>query len=297
MNMKKILFISKTHGLCNRLRSLVGFHALSRLQGVPFAVCWVKDNSCNSEISDIFEIDNFEIISRRELDRIKNNKDISIFEDVRWFNCIWEDYLKDSIKWEDYRKIVCECFDSLTLKSHIQEKVNTFLRGLPTKNLYGIHIRMTDNLDAFQKWQGRVPDFNIDYISTLPGFEKYICDRISADPSANFFLATDNPEIDKKLKDKFPDKVYSYKKEFNDFRKKTFSWRQLKYVDQYQRTTSIDDALIDIYLLTKCREIVGTYFSSFSKFSAVWGRVPYYEVRGDNYVKTDFVQKMTGLDL
>ena len=293
--MEKIIFKSKTHGLCNRLRALVGFQAFAKIVNSPFFILWEKDRACDADISELFN-ENFKRISRKELDKSQNKNSAGMFNSIEWFDKVWEKNLKETVSWEDFRKVALECLDSLTPLPHIQNKIEHFFTEYSVENIYGLHIRMTDNLDAYKKWDGKVVDFNISDVSQLAGFEKFIKDRLLDEPASRFFLATDNSDIEKEFSEKFPGKILVFKKNYQEDKKKTFSLSQLKFVSKNQRTTSIEDALIDILILSKCKEIAGTYFSSFSKFSAVWGRVPYYEVRGEKYFKTDFVKKMTGIN-
>jgi hypothetical protein len=51
-------------------------------------------------------------------------------------------------------------------------------------------------------------------------------------------------------------------------------------------------ALSEMWLLGRCHQVVGTYYSSFSKFSAIWGRVPYFEVIGDQIKRSKFIDRL-----
>jgi hypothetical protein len=48
------------------------------------------------------------------------------------------------------------------------------------------------------------------------------------------------------------------------------------------RTTAIDDALVDLYLLSRCRRVVATYWSSFGEMAAYVGGIPCSVMLGEH---------------
>jgi hypothetical protein len=61
------------------------------------------------------------------------------------------------------------------------------------------------------------------------------------------------------------------------------------------RTTSIGDALIDLMLLARCREIVGTYYSSFSEVSALIGDAPLSVMEATERVPSQSIRQIRAI--
>jgi hypothetical protein len=165
--------------------------------------------------------------------------------------------------------------DRLRPAASIQETVAAFVDQHRLAGACGVHIRHTDNIDVFA---GRATDGNFDAarFSTIEGFLDTIRTCIASGP---VFLATDNVGVERMCRDEFGAAIITYPKRY------TLAWDREAHAGAYARgaqlrTTAIADALIEMVLLSSCRQIVGTYFSSFSKFAAVWGRTGYLEIAG-----------------
>jgi hypothetical protein len=61
------------------------------------------------------------------------------------------------------------------------------------------------------------------------------------------------------------------------------------------RTSSIPDAVVEMFLLSRCKVLGGTYFSSFSKLAACLNpSCNYYEIQREAFVEAPFVDKLRG---
>jgi hypothetical protein len=120
------------------------------------------------------------------------------------------------------------------------------------------------------RWAEKEPDFDRHSVSSLDGFMDEIRTRIRSMP---VFLSTDDAGLESMFQRRFPELVVFPK----------------RYEQVGVRTTPIADALSEMLLLGRCRRIVGTYFSAFSKFSAIWGEVDYFEVTGRECSRSSFV--------
>ena len=287
--MEAIVYLSKNTGLANRLRALVGYQAMSEILNVPFYLCWVSDRFCRADFKDIFNGSDINGITPEDLTVLGKNKDITVFETPDWFNEIWKQHLTPAVPWMDFFKIVAHNLENLRPNAPIAEKVDHFARQHDLNNLSGMHIRWTDNLNAYDYWMKNNSEFNPDFVSTLDGFKNFMDAQIQLDPGACFFLTTDNRQIEKQLKKAYGNTIITYQKNYTR-RMPHFSKFKIKGLKG--RTSSIENALIEMLLLSKCKMIVGTYFSSFSKFSAVWGKTGYYEVRGAGYAKNEFMDNL-----
>lgn len=108
----------------------------------------------------------------------------------------------------------------------------------------GIHIRRTDNVNA------------INYSPTSLFLDR-IREDIKAEPTIKYYLATDDPIEESVFVSEFGDRIVIFKKHSLD----------------RNDPVAITDAVIDLYNLSRCRKIYGSYFSSFSDVAALWGNI------------------------
>lgn len=112
----------------------------------------------------------------------------------------------------------------------------------------GIHIRRTDHA------------ISICY-SPIELFIDKINEEISLNNNITFFLSTDDINTVKVLFMKFGDKIFTRKKEWNR-----------------DTVAGIQDAVIDMYCLSKTTLIYGSYWSSFSDISSRIGKIQFVPV-------------------
>jgi len=265
---RKIVFRAEGCGLANRLRAMVGYQALARLHKLPFYLRWVADPSCPCEFSDLF----CSPIKAMGHQALRSVSPSAIYQEAIWFDQIWERWGAD-LDWATYLREVHGCLKELTPRLKLAEELAEFDRRHSLSDAIGIHIRNTDNLATYAEWTKNYTDFDPRQISTIAAFIDVIRAHIG---SRTVLLATDDPELEKELKQKFP-ALLTFPK--------AYDLTQL-------RTTPMDAAVSEMWLLGRCRRIVGTYYSSFSKFSAVWGKVPYFQVTGDQIVRCEFVDRL-----
>ncbi|MEM9423654.1 MAG: hypothetical protein AAF975_02555, partial [Spirochaetota bacterium] len=88
--------------------------------------------------------------------------------------------------------------------------------------------------------------------STIEKFIACMRSEIDKDSSVKFFLATDDLSVEIKLRQIFPGRIVSYPK---------------KNFDR-NNPIAIQDAVIDLYCLSNCRKLIGSYSSSFSEIAS-----------------------------
>lgn len=128
----------------------------------------------------------------------------------------------------------------LKLKQNLKTIVDAFVEKNNIKNSIGIHVRRTDHIGLAVRNE-RFSNDNVfhDFI------RKY-------DDKTKIFLATDNAETQQDFIDKYSDRLIIYKKidkNVEDLRK-----------------TSVETAVIDINISSKCKSFLGSGYSSFSGF-------------------------------
>ncbi len=102
----------------------------------------------------------------------------------------------------------------------------------------GVHIRRSDNDASMQ-------------VSPLDLFIARMEQEAEREPETRFFLATDDIRTDRTVFRHFPGRVISRNKQFSR-----------------KSTLGVQDALIDLLVLSKCSLILGSYWSSFSQTAA-----------------------------
>ncbi len=128
-------------------------------------------------------------------------------------------------------------------RQEILAEVERAWTGFGAGDLTGIHIRGTDNAQALEK-------------SPVDSFIMRMEQEVERDPTTRFFLATDDPETERRVRQRFPERVFT--------RPKVFA---------RDKASGVRDALVDLLLLSRCRLIIGSHWSSFSETAAELGGV------------------------
>jgi hypothetical protein len=127
----------------------------------------------------------------------------------------------------------------------IADTVGRFEEIIKNKKCIGLHIRRTDNLSSVEN--------SPDYL-----FENAIREEISRDPSSVFFLATDDYKTQAHFIDLFgAGRILAHPKKFGR-----------------DSVKAIQDAVVDWMLLTRCRKLYCSYFSSFSETAIAVSKAP-----------------------
>ncbi len=130
------------------------------------------------------------------------------------------------------------------LKKDIMNKVENNLKKFSEfAEVVGLHIRRTDNVEAIKN-------------SPIELFINEIDTKIKENNNVGFFLATDDKDIEFLLQKLYPRKLLVYRK--------SLSRNSLE---------GIQDALVDMYTLSKTTMIYGSHFSSFSTMAGKIGGI------------------------
>jgi hypothetical protein len=213
--------------------------------------------------------------------------DFVVYDQNFWFDKIWKDYARETVRWEQFAGQVNVCLEQIRPLPIIAEKAAGFVQTFGLESSAGVHIRLTDNVKEYENWARHSPDFILQHISEIGGFENFIKDRLMENPSERVFLATDNKHVERKMVGLFSDRIITYPKRFKGGVMLLLSRMTSRSIPR--RTSTVEDALVEMLILSKCHIIAGTYFSSFSKFSSILGTSDYMEVRGTRYVESEFV--------
>lgn len=256
-------------GLGNRIRSVDSAIALAECTGKKVKVIWDANEELNCPFSELFELsDKFELkeISTNYFPRKVNEKfsillhklsinypfsydsvlhesDISRLKSEHYNFCDQKHFKKIYININGRFLLPEEPYKFFKPVKSIEARVDELSKSFNSHTI-GIHIRRTDNQMAIIN-------------SPLERFFELMADEKSRNEKVKFYLATDSPESEKKITDRFPGDVIMIQKEL-----------------RRDKEEGIKDALIDLLCLSRTSKIIGSFWSSFSEVAAEMGKIP-----------------------
>jgi hypothetical protein len=255
-NIQKIIYHAQSGGLCNRLRTLCSCLALSDVLKIPLEICWLPSGNCNCYFEDLFEQSFATIDFENILTTFQNSFENSIYitNMTSFCNVLHKEYLEklDIISLKDYEIKYLRSLEKLIVKTKIKEEIDRFISKNWTDNIVGIHVRRTDHTLHFSH--------NSNTAQKLSTDDKFFSkiDREISQGVSKFFLATDNSETQAIFKNRYPDRFITYCQEFHSSK---------------ARQTTIQDALIELYLLSRTKKLIGSNYSTFSIYAAELGNI------------------------
>jgi hypothetical protein len=255
--MEKYVISASFGGLSNRVNSLTSSIRISERTKRNLLLCWPKDLVCNCNFSDLFENKIKEISKEQLRGIIKNNlvqvlKKSENVKSKRKFVIVndgcYDDFSKEELlfKFEKIekrtQKEIYEALKKLKIKPNIQNIVNKFFKKNFKNEVIGLHIRRGDY---------KLLTHNIGGISSNEKFIEEIKKEIAINPKIKFFIATEDKETEEKFKKIFGKRIVSYPKKTN----------------VKEEEGAIKEALVDILLLSKCKEIFGSFRSTFTELA------------------------------
>jgi len=265
-------------GLANRMRTMVAAYYLAKEVGSDLFVYWIKDNGLNAKFGDIFEYPNTERLFVKDVSRLnsfffdepsKHNLYLSaIFHRIKNDRIIYNRSVKSlkssGFDFENWAKgnncylgsceeVVCLgatnygdiLKDLFRPVKDIRDKIDARLSFFKNKNVIGIHIRRTDNIDSIKH-------------SPTSLFLDIAKKHIQADDDNILFLASDSIEVKKEFLNSLP----------ND--------RVITDMHETTRSTveGIVEAIVDMWTLANTNRIYGSFYSSFSEMASKIGGAP-----------------------
>jgi len=263
-----MIFIELNGGLCNRLRTIASSIEVGKTENSKILLLWKRYPNLNCYFLDIFKpikgvkIIDFDSLNDIKKSRIKNyalrllNLSFKILPFVKYIsekeseNMVKNKTLPSLFKKKKWTYIATtqsiidnENYFIFEPIDSIQKVIDLY--KIKFTNAIGIHIRRTDNIWSIEN-------------SPTELFINIIREEIEKDPNTYFYLSTDDKEIEKQFNELFGEKIIVHDK--SNIRRDT----------QY----GIIDAVIDLYNLSNCKKIYGSYMSSFSDVAALIGNIP-----------------------
>ncbi|PLX78350.1 MAG: hypothetical protein C0616_14760 [Desulfuromonas sp.] len=260
--MKKILF-EPLGGLCNRLRALASALSLGSALEKEIWLLWRRDWTLNCDFDDLFirpsavtriislhgqvGIRFADLLSALGCDRRWDQDEI--LQGMREGYDFTEvgQYSRPLLRTEE-RFFKPTDFAAFHPVASLQEKIDAYRPQL--EGAIGLHLRRTDNIRAREA-------------SPTDLFIEAIDKELDLDAATRVFLATDDPVEEVLLKRRYGERLF-------------FHPKQVRGRDD---PLAIRDAVVDLYCLSMCRRIYGSYWSSFSEMASEIGSVELHILR------------------
>ncbi len=254
-----MVIIQPSGGLCNRMRVINSSLEFAKRKNTKLLVLWYCCDELNAPFEALFQpTDAFEVINihslkdpRKVFHQLRartriSNEDI---ENHTTDGTLDQDYF-DQIRlpayiftWEHFYP-ADEYFKLFRPAGPLQKRIDEVTARF-TSDMVSVHIRRTDQVTSIA-------------YSKTENFVELMKKEIAANPNVTFFLATDDKEEEALLRETFPGRIVSNE-------------------NRTLRRDSLDgmyDALLDLYCLSACKKIIGSYFSSFTDTAAALTGIP-----------------------
>jgi hypothetical protein len=233
-------------GISNKIRTLLGYLYISEKLNLKLYVNWYVDDSCENSFQEFFMLINDVImINNSEYNSLKNGA--AIHFDGEWFIINIMKKVTPNITREEAENELVRLYKKIVLKNNINDEIQELVKNHNIQNCIGIHIRRTDHSilwthPIFKNKRIRGQTSNEEFFT-------FINSELLINPDIKIYMATDDYETQNIFLNKYKNNIIIYNKlsNNNDFRK-----------------TSIYGAIVDVYLLSHCNKIMGSYLSSFS---------------------------------
>ncbi len=258
-------------GLANRMKAMDAAYHLAKDCGSKLKVIWFKDKGLNCRFDQLFQHPTDSIITIREATffdllledrpRKKNFFLPWLPEHLKYDACIYERQATqlfynhfDYAAWAKNRRVyLASC-----VYFHPQPEEKLFKLFQPIDSLQqeivkrcadfnehtiGIHIRRTDNIASITQ-------------SPTELFIKQMEEIVEHQPDTTFYLATDSEEEKQKLKQVFGERI-----------------SMSGHAAERNSLQGMQDALVELYTLSRTSRIIGSMQSSYSETAAQIGRI------------------------
>ncbi len=276
--MKKNISIEPCAGLGNRIRVLASAKKLSDYYQWNLNIIWKQEAACYAKFSSLFKDDNtaLNIVEVTEMPfRMKplqtltgtlkkrkylhganfiSTEDVADLchtvnekDEINYYPALISKIMNEDNCYIKSTGELCQCntedFQFLQPSDKVQSR-GASIWNMITDQTIGVHVRRTDQ------------EASIKY-STLSAFERMMDAEIQKNPHVSFYLASDDEQVLESMERKYGERLL-------DFRGRDAR----RDVEE-----GIIDALIEMYALSKCTKIIGSYYSSYSKIAALMGGI------------------------
>ena len=249
-------------GLCNRMRAMASSVYIAIKLGCPISVYWNENRECFADFSDLFQpiiVDGVSVKPHSRSDfylELARKRNFYIPDIIRKFTFdkqIVESKCMDDSEIEKLQGhifiisggFVANCYSLKELfvpTIEIQEQING-LRSQYSENVFGIHIRRTDNKKSIQK-------------NEIDDYLRFMDKKIETRPDVKFYLATDSMDVKRLMINRYGNRILFH-----------------KAILERTSVQGMKDAVVDLWCLSLTKEIIGSYYSSYSETAAELGDI------------------------
>ncbi|MCM8789444.1 MAG: hypothetical protein NC916_00270 [Candidatus Omnitrophica bacterium] len=253
--MQKYIIAETRGGLCNRIKCLISAMRIAENYSKELILVWPLDNNCGCEFSDLFENKISEISTEefKKMIKMDNFKESYQVCDTWRFLLLPEEILPfsfsrayisekgDNIDFEydriplSIRTDILKYLNQLSPNKYIIEKVGEFCKKF-NDDVISVNIRT---------WETENRSFLFDIRNVYKIMDKKKDER--------FFVVCDSPQTLKQIKCKYGNRVFSYPRRTPPGDRKSIE--------------GIQDALIELLLLSKNKSLIASHLSTFSEMA------------------------------
>jgi hypothetical protein len=277
------LYLRPLHGLCNRMRAIASARTLAIATDVKLIVIWEVNQDVGVTYEQLFlDDDRFKVVnvaphgSLRDALLFLLYGEIESFKGIpaRWITRLFfrnrilrhvrpgefssvelERFVRNFPRtlissWWSYYGNPDPDFSFFSLPAVQRSRVDEISQQFTSRTI-GVHIRRTDNANAIR-------------YSPTEAFADAMKDCIAGDPDVRFFLSTDSVEVEQSMKSLFRERLIT--------RQRTISRSSLE---------GMQDAIVDLFVLSRTTRILGSYYSTFSETAASIGGIKWLTVTND----------------
>ena len=272
---KHSLVVYSKSGLCNRLDLLTSGLALAEATGRNFEMLWPRTPTCGAFFGELFANDWNVSLSQLTIEQANARAGMAYIID-------WMPWIPDPLTdgrdvlfygsalsllqpdhFPEHAKLIArqiQIFDELEVLPSIQAEIDQFREAHFRSPMIGVHARRGDFLLA-----------RPDVVANTNAIFVEVDRLLATHPQAKIYLATDDgavmPSGDNTV---YEGLVGQFRARYGD----RVAYRQPRTLDR-KHPESIQDALVELWLLRSVDFFVGTSTSTFSQ-NAVFGRtIPY----------------------
>ncbi len=252
-----MIMIQPIGGLCNRMRAINSAYMLSKERKDKLTVIWFNNSELNCPFEQLFQkhddLTILNIYSKWNIKKLFHQFSSQFISNEEIKTNKTDGLLTESYRNSLGKKIYIATEEhfypnhsyELFVPTHeIQQRIDHMCAHFGS-NPVGVHIRRTDNAPAIGKSSTK---------AFIQAMEKELADN----PETMFYLATDDLREESNLRSHFAGRILS--NENRDLSRDS--------------VRGIEDAMLDLYCLSKTNKIIGSFFSSFTDIAADMNAIP-----------------------